>query len=401
MRKPHGSRASPINPLKAVMFNFPSVPPIKLASVQAIVLRAPIAEPVQTSFGIMYDRPAVLVRVEDADGVVGWGEIWCNFPSVGAEHRARLLEATVAPILLEQEWASPQHAFTELTRRLRILAIQTGEPGTIAQAIAGADIALWDLVGKRAQQPLWQLLGGTQHIQTYASGLSPTAPEKLAAQKHAEGYRAFKLKVGFGAERDLSNLRALRDVLGEDITLMVDANQAWQADEAASMSGLLAQYKPLWLEEPLAADTPIATWQTLAAVSAVPLAAGENLRGEEVFSEAITSQAFAVIQPDLGKWGGFSGCLGIAQLAVEQNRLLCPHWLGGGIGLIASMHLKAAVGGPGFVEVDANPNPLREILAAPFLQPQNGQITLSTQAGLGMEPDLDALREYRVAHSYN
>lgn len=389
-----------INELKVVMFNFPFVSPIKLASVQAIVLRAPIEEPVQTSFGIMYDRPAVLVRIEDTEGIIGWGEIWCNFPSVGAEHRARLLEATIAPILLEQEWNSPQQAFTELTRRLRILAIQTGEPGTIAQAIAGADIALWDLVGKRAQQPLWQLLGGSQTIQTYASGLSPTTPEKLAVQKRDEGYRAFKLKVGFGAERDLSNLRALREVLGDHTTLMVDANQAWDVDEASAMSRLLAQYKPLWLEEPLPADTSTAIWQTLAAASAVPLAVGENLRGEESFSEAITSDAFAVIQPDLGKWGGFSGCLGIAQQAVEKNRLLCPHWLGGGIGLIASMHLKAAVGGPGYVEVDANPNPLREMLASPFLRPQDGQITLSTQHGLGMEPDLDALRDFRVRHHY-
>ena len=83
----------------------------------------------------------------------------------------------------------------------------------MAQAIAGADMALWDLVGQRLQQPLWRLLGGTDRVETYASGLSPTQPEKLAAAKRDEGFRAFKLKVGFGVERDLANLRALRDLL--------------------------------------------------------------------------------------------------------------------------------------------------------------------------------------------
>ena len=137
------------------------LPPIQLAKVEALVFRVPIDEPVQTSFGTMHDRPAVLVRVEDREGAVGWGEIWCNFPSVGAEHRARVLESAVAPILLAQAWQNAEEAFLELSRRLHILGIQSGEPGTIAQTIAGADIALWDLVANKLGQPLWRLLGGT------------------------------------------------------------------------------------------------------------------------------------------------------------------------------------------------------------------------------------------------
>ena len=90
-------------------------PRLRLAKVEALVLRAPVETPVQTSFGIMHDRPAVLVRIEDRDGMVGWGEIWCNFPSVGAEHRARVLESCIAPILLEQEWDSPLQAFDTLS----------------------------------------------------------------------------------------------------------------------------------------------------------------------------------------------------------------------------------------------------------------------------------------------
>lgn len=384
----------------APITSFNKLPAVQLAKVEAMVFRVPIDEPVQTSFGIMYDRPAVLVRVEDREGAVGWGEIWCNFPGVGAEHRARVLESAIAPILLAQEWKTPEHAFRELSRRLHILGIQCGEPGTIAQAIAGADIALWDLVARKMDQPLWRLLGGTACIQTYASGLSPTQPEKLAAAKRDEGFRAFKLKVGFGAERDVANLRALRELLGPDATLMVDANQAWTPDEVADMSLRLAEFRPAWLEEPIAADYSLADWGRIARQSPIPLAAGENMRGEQQFTDAIDCGAFSVIQPDLGKWGGFSGCLPVARQAMDKGRMFCPHWLGGGIGLLASMHLKAAVGGAGYVEVDSNPNPLRELLATPYPAVNEGAVILSDHPGLGVAPDMDALRGFLTRHHY-
>jgi D-galactarolactone cycloisomerase len=376
------------------------LPAVRLAKVEALVFRAPVKDPVQTSFGIMHDRPAVLVRIEDRDGAVGWGEIWCNFPGVGAEHRARVLESCVAPILLAHTWAHPAQAFNELTRRLHVLAIQSGEPGTMAQAIAGTDIALWDLVAKRLDQPLWQLLGGSAQVQTYASGLSPTRPEELAALKREEGFRAFKLKVGFGAERDMANLRALRELLGPETTLMVDANQAWTPESARDMSRRLAEFNPVWLEEPMPADTPLADWERLATDSSVPIAGGENMRGEEQFAAAIRSGAFTIIQPDIGKWGGFTGCLSVAQQAMANGRTFCPHWLGGGIGLVASMHLKAAVGGIGYVEVDSNPNPLREVLGGPCPQVDNGAVTLSNRSGLGVAPDMDAAREFLRSHHY-
>lgn len=345
----------------------------------------------------MHDRPAVVVRLEDSEGLTAWGEVWCNFPSVGAEHRARLFNSIVTPILLEQAWDSPLTAFKTLSTRLHILGIQCGEPGTIAQVIAGADIALWDLFAKKSGQALWKLFGASPNISTYASGLSPTHPEKLAQQKWDEGYRAFKLKVGFGADRDFKNLETLRNTFGNDIKIMVDANQAWNSQNAAQNITDLSTLNPFWVEEPLPADSAIQDWKMLAkAVSTIQLAAGENMRGQIQFHEAIDSGAFAVIQPDLGKWGGFSGCIPIGRSSNIQNKLFCPHWLGGGIGLMASMHLKAAVGGPGFVEVDSNPNLLRELLANPLPKIVNGAVSLSDQPGLGIEPDLATLKPFLI-----
>jgi L-alanine-DL-glutamate epimerase-like enolase superfamily enzyme len=139
----------------------------------------------------------------------------------------------IKPLLLDGEWQSPVSAFETLSRKLHVLAIQCGEEGPLAQIIAGTDVALWDLVGRRLNVPLWQLFGGTSDdVSVYASGINPVEPQTIAARKHREGYRAFKLKIGFGVERDMANLQTLRDALGWDIALMVDVNQAWDVDTA-------------------------------------------------------------------------------------------------------------------------------------------------------------------------
>lgn len=370
---------------------------VRITAVDTFVFRAPADPPVRTSFGIMHNRPAVLVRLTDADGVQGWGEVWCNFPSVGAEHRARLIGSVLTQAVCAQAWASPQACFEALSRHVQILAIQSGEPGPLAQAVAAIDMAVWDLVGKRNRQPLWQLFGGSDTIAVYTSGINPDHPERVAEAKAREGHIAFKLKVGFGDQRDEDNLRSLRTALGSSATLMVDANQAWTPEQAAAMSRRLAPYDLTWLEEPLRADTPLDVWRTLAQQSPIRLAGGENLRGEDHFAAAGDQGGLSVIQPDLGKWGGFSGCLPVGRYAMQHDRWFCPHWLGGGVGLTASMHLKAALGGPGYVEVDSNPNPLRDLLTPPGFAVHEGKVQLSGLPGLGVEPSLEALSAYLVA----
>ena len=383
-------------------------PPPTLSQIHqfdVFVFRAPADPPVQTSFGIMRDRPAVLVRLTDADGHVGWGEIWCNFPTVGAEHRARMALAYCKPLVTAQAWAHPRDCFEELTRRFAVLAIQTGEHGPLHQIVAGVDTAMWDLFARRAGKPLWQLLAGTEEtgadaeapaVQVYASGINPTDPDKLALQKRDEGYRAFKLKVGFGADRDLANLRLLRDALGPDATLMVDANQAWDFEEACRAGHRMAEFDLLWMEEPMRADQPAPRWGELARAQPLTLAGGENLTGLPQFREFIAASGLSILQPDLGKWGGITACLDVAREAMAAGKWYCPHWLGGGIGLAASMHLKTAVGGPGYVEVDSNPNPLRELTAKPNFSVRDGLVRLSNEPGLGVVPDLDACRDYLI-----
>ena len=137
----------------------------------------------------MLDRPALLVRVEDVNGAVGWGEVWCNFPSCGAEHRAQLLQSTVAPLVVGQPFMSARQAFDLMSARTAVLAIQAGEPGPIAQVIAGIDIAIWDLMARRAGLPMWQFLGGSSGaIKVYASGINPDQAVDTVLTKYVEGH---------------------------------------------------------------------------------------------------------------------------------------------------------------------------------------------------------------------
>ena len=363
--------------------------PLTIRRIEALVFRYPVKTPVRTSFGVMNDRPAVFVRAEDEDGVVGWGEIWCNFPGCGAEHRARLLDTVMAPLLLKHRFDGPAEAWQYLSEQTAVLAIQSGEPGPIAQTIAGIDLALWDLSARRAGQPLWRHLGGERsRVPVYASGLNPDQPERMALWRHAQGYQGFKLKIGFGERRDLANLEALRRALGDDAELMADANQGWTLAEAQRMTPLLAPFGLRWLEEPLRADRPWSEWQTLKSGTDIPLAAGENIMGLDAFEAAVQSGALSVLQPDAAKWGGISGCWPAIQQARAAGVRYCPHYLGGGVGLMASAHLLAAAGGDGLLEVDANDNPLRTELA-PALEHLDdaGCIVLGDAPGIGIQPE--------------
>ena len=366
---------------------------LTITKVGCWVHRAPIETPLANAFAAMTNRPATWLRISANDGAWGWGEVFSNFPTVGAEHRARLVESVFAPLLENTVLEAPAEMRRMLEGRTRIMAIQCGEPGPFAQIIGAIDQALWDMSARRAGQPLWKHLGGTNpRVRVYASGLGPDDVVKTAATKRAQGFRAFKLKVGFTGGRNRDNLAALREAMGKDATLMVDANQAWSAEQARARIEELMPYAPHWIEEPIAADESTETWKRLAAQTGAPLAAGENIRGEDNFAAAIDAGYLRFVQPDVGKWGGITGCGAVARRAVSRGIAFCPHWLAGGVGLAASMHLLAAVGGDGFAEVDANPNPLREEVFPMKLE--DGAVTLSDAPGLGIEPDLSRLQRY-------
>jgi len=364
-------------------------------SIEAFCYRYPLATPVVTSFGKMLNRPAVFVRVTDEDGVAGWGEAWSNFPAPGAEHRARLVNEVLAPALVGRKFGHPAQAFEALSKGTEVLALQCGEPGPFAQAISGIDLALWDLSARRQRLPLWRLLGGqSRTIKVYASGINPAGAAQTAEAALKRGHRALKLKVGFGVETDLANLTALRTIVGTGM-LATDANQGWSVDQALEMLPRLAAFDLRWLEEPIRADRPREDWRRLRAAAKMPIAAGENISSVEAFKDVLAEDVLGVVQPDIAKWGGLSVCAGLARDILNSGKTFCPHYLGGGIGLLASAHLLAGIGGDGWLEVDANDNPLRDLFCGPVAHVTDGTIILGEEPGLGFTPDLSGIADYR------
>ena len=372
---------------------------IAIAEVDSFVFRYPLDTPVQTSFGTMRDRPMVLVRLRDSDGFVGWGEVWCNFPNVGAEHRARLIDSVFAPFLEGRHFADEAEALASLTTSTAVLAIQTAEFGPIAQCIAGLDIAIHDLLARRDDKPLWSRLGGKTNVMpVYASGINPTGAEATAERALGEGYRNLKLKIGFDDRSDRSNLARLRTLVGDRGRLMADANQAWTMEEACLRTAACSEFDLFWLEEPIAADRPPDEWRRLKECAPMPLAGGENLLGDDAFANALQDKILSVVQPDLAKWGGPTKCVQLGRDINRSGLLYCPHYLGGGVGLVASAHTLAAVGGDGMLEVDINDNPLRSELTGDLLSKSPGVATLGDTPGLGVEPDLAWLSRFKVDH---
>ncbi|MEP3438792.1 MAG: mandelate racemase/muconate lactonizing enzyme family protein [Hoeflea sp.] len=377
---------------------------LSIARLEAFVFRAPIAEPRKNAFGAQTDRPAVLIRLVDTDGVEGWGEVFCNWPSVAAEHRARLTHSLFRPLVEHRRFADPAAMFRELTQRTARMRLQSDERGPFDQTIAGIDIAAWDLLARRKAQPLWRVLaaddaakGAPAGLEVYASGLAPATAEFLAEAASAKGFKAVKLKVGFSLKEDIDCLNRLRRRHGADFGLMADSNQAWSVDEAVKWLDAAEGVGLQFMEEPIAADSPFTDWRELSRRSATPLATGENLRGEEMFQGVIEQGGVRVIQPDVIKWGGFSLLRGVICRGRAAGAQIAPHYLAGGIGLLATAHLMAACAPDGRLEVDVSDNPLRDGMTAAPPDLRDGRLYLPEGPGLGAVPELASLKAYRVA----
>ena len=371
-----------------------------IVRLDAFVYRHANARPVATSFGIMRDRPAVFVRIEDRDGAFGWGEIFANWPSSGAEHRARLLMEDISDLVLGADLSEPSDLYRKLTRETHVRALQCGEWGPFRQVIAGLDIAAWDLFARRAGMPVRRLLNpnAQEQVPAYASGIHVRNAQQDIEAARMSGFTAFKVKVGFDLTQDAADVNALTSTLAVGEQLLADANQAWDVAQAISFIDQVAAAELGWLEEPIAADASAAAWRELADHGGAPLAGGENIAGIPEFSTAIEAGALSVFQPDVAKWGGLTDCMTVARAVIAAGKTYCPHFLGGGVGLLASAHLLAAAGGNGALEVDINVNPLRDVLAPLTSSLREGSWHLSNRPGLGVETMPAVFESMRTMH---
>lgn len=378
------------------LLRFPE--PVRVDELRVSILEVPLGAPVPMAIGSLGARHACLVEVV-VDGVRGLGETWVNHPGWAAQERLLTFRHGVAPLLAGRRFSSPRGLLVELADGLLPRAEQAGAAGPVWHALSGLDLALWDLLGKRHGQPVAALLARgdvAASVPVYASGIGPTEVERLCESAAALRVDAVKARVGFGAETDARTLRTIRRALGDDVACYADANRAWAPEEAVEMVSLLRDFGVAWLEEPLRHDPPAALAR-LGERTGMPLAAGENLYGEQVFADHLAGSGLALLQPDPAKSGGLSLVEAVTRSAAEVGTAVSPHCYSGGVALAASVHLAAAFSAVTAVELDIRPNPLRTGLVDESWTVTAGRLAVPTGPGLGVTIDPRTRRRHEVA----
>lgn len=374
---------------------------MKITAINTHLLSAKLSQPFSYSRARYDTRTAMLVEIVTDQGLVGWGE--CYGP-------ARITKAVVdelGQMLIGEDALRSEFLWQELYARLR----DHGQKGVVIQGLSGIDIALWDLRGKYFGVPAWQLLGGATRteVQAYATGLyrrDSGDPLHYLCEEAAgyieQGFMAMKLKVGFGVREDAAVTRAIRNTIGEDAALMIDANHAYDAVAAIRLGREVEELDIGWFEEPVPPED-LAGYRAVKAAIDIPVAGGECEFTRYGFREVLTQQAMDIIQPDICAAGGLSECKKIADMAQAFGVRVNPHVWGSGIGIAASLQWMATVPThtptslqpvQPLLEFDQTEHPIRQaIIAEPIVQ-QKGWVQIPNGPGLGIEINRDALRHF-------
>jgi L-alanine-DL-glutamate epimerase-like enolase superfamily enzyme len=360
---------------------------MKITSVESILLAIPFHAPGGLNFVAGQASPELkmlLVRVETDEGVTGWGEA---FGHAGASATKAALDTMIAPQLIGSDPRDISALTLEVERKLHLF----GRAGPVVYALACIDIALWDIAGKIAGQPLCRLLGGRpKELTVYSSFQRCRDPEGVVASCRAalkDGYRHVKLH-----EITEIAVRTARETLGPDVMLMVDANCSWSLQQAVEMARRLRRYDIDLLEEPL---WPPEDFSGLARIRAegVPVSAGENIGTLLEFERMFAAGAVDVVQPSVTKIG-ISTLRKAAALAEARNVRVVPHCGYLGPGYLATMHLVASL--PGEPLLERLSMQLDACIFGHAVDPVDARVKVPETPGLGLDPDQDVIMRFRL-----
>ena len=383
---------------------------MKISDIKTYYLQAGLERPFAWSLDWADRRSAFLVEIDTDEGVTGWGEAGTpGHPAIAA-----IISETLKPLLLGQDPFDREVLWEKMYAKMR----DYGQKGIPIEAISGIDIALWDLMGKALNLPVHKLLGGAMRdkVMAYATGLyykeSPNLTQDLIQEALGyikEGFSAIKMKVGgLPLVQDLRNVRAVREAIGFDILLMVDANHAYNSMTAIQVGRELEKHQVFWFEEPVIPED-IGGYLEVKEALDLPIAGGECEYTRFGFRELISRRAVDILQPDTCKAGGLSEAKKIASLAAAWGIPYVPHVWGTPIAMAAALHFMACLPeAPScraplpfhqlpVLEFDRTPHPIREELAIQPIQVEGGWVSVPTGPGLGVQVRQEVLSKYRVA----
>ncbi len=367
-----------------------------ITDVIAHPLTQSLPKPTVTSWGAYTEVSMVLIEVRTDTGITGIGETLARFSPLAY---ADLIETSLKPRLTGQ----PAHAIAAHWQTMR-RALSGRSGGMLFEAIAGVDIALWDILGKSAGLPVATLLGGQgrRAIDVYAAAVNwvddAAAIDEL--QNYFDrGFTRIKVKLSTPVPDACRRIELLRNHAGDNIGLCVDANWAYSLDEAIVVGQALAANGFFWFEEPLKPEDEDG-YRELRRRCDVPLAAGESNYTIDQAAPLVTSRTLSILQPDVARSGGITETRRIADFAYAHNVGYAPHiGMSGIVCETASVHLAAAMPNFRVMECECDESPFKtEIadLAPGCLRQKNSRLDVPTGPGLGLDINWDAVARLRT-----
>jgi D-galactarolactone cycloisomerase len=347
-------------------------------------------------------RQHCLVEIVCDDGTIGWGE------ALGPAAPNAAVVKAYAPHLVGRDPRDIEVIWLELYNLLR----DQGQRGLTLTALSGIDIALWDIKGKHYGTSISRLLGGRfrEDVKAYATGsfrkdgVDPVVDVAAETTAYvAEGFHAVKIKIGFDVEEDIAVIRAVREAIGPDTGLMIDANHGYDVLEASAVGKAVADLGIGWFEEPVIPEQ-LSAYRAVREGQPIPVAGGETWHGRFGMREPLETRAVDILQPDICGTGGFSEMRRIADMAALYGVRLVPHVWGTGVAIAAGLQFIASLppdpprrnGRPPILEFDRTVNPFRQAVLTKPLDHDHGIVTIPDGPGLGIEINREALERYRL-----
>lgn len=374
---------------------------MKIVDVQAIPVWANFADALggnvpdelaRPAFGMrktaLAGQGAVIVVITTDAGMTGIGEAMGR---PGATGTAGFINEVLAPMLIDEDPRHIEVLWQAMNEQLRFAPM----------GISGIDMALWDIRGKVYEDSLVNLLGGafTETVDCYASPIpymkTPDDSANKAREFLKQGFHAMKLKIGRGISTDLAHVEAVRDVIGADVKLLVDANGAYTVGESVQLAKGLVEQGVFWLEEPVHPEYVDDLARIRRRVD-LPIASGEWLGSIYQFRDLIKAEAVDVIMPNITRCGGVTGMMRIANFAALENVTVAPHGVGLGIGIVTSIAACASISNFLIYEYNQLFNPLRHTIMNEPIDFQDGVLLPSIGHGLGITLNEETLDKYRL-----
>lgn len=358
----------------------------RIVRIEGFELSCEMPELAGNALRVFGRRGALLIRLTSENGFAGWGETWA-FP----EAASALIRGGLGSEVLGHPSDMPVALQSGLLQR-----VVPDRRGQAHMAISALDIAAWDLLGQIRSQSISELMGGRlrNDVLAYASGpLLVAGPDRYAGFAEAltryrdAGYRAFKIRVGISLAEDERAIRMAREILGNDVPLMVDLNEASTLHDATELARRVADCRLGWMEEPLRHDD-LPGYRRIAEMTPLPIAGGESFCGIETFRDSLCAGTLDILQPDIALCGGITETMRISALADAFGTRLAPHVWGTGLNSLAALQICALLRPrPGelqmpMLECDMSYNPLRDAIF-PDAPDSKGLISIPSGPGLG------------------